>query len=484
MNEKPTERPSRSTKIGRVVAVSGPESTIRKVLALANDPAAFEGERAVARQKATELERKSKSSAPRVTEKNIDSLPAPQTGSVIYRDTPIRGLGLRVTAQNARSWTLDYSCAGRQRRYTLAARHVLTLKAAVNEAKRLQGLVAQGVDPFDMKSEREAAATAKREAERRAKDPDADPSVQHLADRWFKEYAERALRPNTLISARASLDKVNALGLGDKKVREVTRRDVVTIMHALRKTPVAANRCRSFLSTIFNFGIANGIGLSDASVNPARRIKGILVDNAEAPRKVIVPTQKQIDALHAALDARAGQPSADAIRLMLLSGARKNEILRMEWSEIDDLFGAHPVWLLPAARAKQKKDRAFPLADPKVLDLLRQLHAKNGKSRFVLSARRAGTPLKDVNGLWRAVRDEAGLTRFRLHDLRHVFVSRGLNAGVPIYTVGQLVGHSSAYMTSRYGHGDNKVAADAARLIGAGLAPTTANTNGAHPVHN
>ena len=473
------------TERRRVGAVSGPEAKIAKVLALANDPGAFEGERGVALRKADLLERKSKSSAaPRVTERNLDSLPAPETGSHIYRETGTRGLGLRVTAAGARSWILDYSCNGHQRRYTVGPRHAFTLKGAANEAKRLAGLVAQGVDPFDVKAEREAAATAKREAERRAEDPDTDPSVQHLAERWFKEYAERSLRPNTLISARASLDKVNALGFGDRKVREVTRRDVVAIMHGLRKTPIVANRCRAFLSTIFNYAIGNGIGLSDASVNPARRIKGILVDNAEAPRKVIVPTQKQIDALHAALDARAGQPSADAIRLMLLSGARKNEVLRMEWSEIDDLFGAHPVWLLPAARAKQKKDRAFPLADPKVLDLLRRLHAKNGKSRFVLSARRAGTPLKDVNGLWRAVRDEAGLSRFRLHDLRHVFVSRGLNAGVPIYTVGQLVGHSSAYMTSRYGHGDNKVAAEAARLIGAGLAPSTSatlNTNGAPP---
>ncbi len=480
MNEKETQRDQTRKSVSGSVSGSG---KIAKLIRLAADPAAFEGERDVALRKAANLlERKSKSSTPRVTERNLDSLPAPESGSHIYRETGTKGLGLRVTAAGARSWILDYSCNGHQRRYTVGPRHAFTLKAAANEAKRLAGLVAQGIDPFTLKAEREAAATAKREAERRAKDPDIDPSVQHLAERWFKEYAERSLRPNSIISARASLDRVKVLGFGDRKVREVTRRDVVAIMHALRKTPVVANRCRGFLSAIFNFGIANSIGLNESSVNPARRVKGILADNPEHPRKLIIPSPKQIDALHAALDAFGNQPSADAIRLLLLTGARKNEVLRMEWSEIDDLFGAHPVWLLPAARAKQRKDRPFPLADPQVLALLRRLHAKTGAGKFVFPGRRRGTALKDIDKIWNSVRRDAGLTQFRLHDLRHTFVSRALNLGVPIYTVGALVGHSSAFMTSRYGHTDNRVAADAAKLIGAGLAPTTttANTNGAN----
>src|SRR5208283_4121648 len=135
-----------------------------------------------------------------------------------------------------------------------------------------------------------------------------------------------------------------------------------------------------------------------------------------------------------------------------LTGARKSEVLGLEWQEIDDLHGDNAVWVLPAKRAKQKKPRPFPLADPQVLDLLRRLHAKTGKGKYVFpSALRPGAPLRDMNALWYSVRDAAGLSGFRLHDLRHIFVSRGLNSGVPIFTVGQLVGHSSAYMTSRYG---------------------------------
>src|SRR5208283_2494997 len=151
------------------------------------------------------------------------------------------------------------------------------------------------------------------------------------------------------------------------------------LMKELRETPIAANRTRSFLSAIFNYAIANGIGLAETDANPARRVKGSLVDNAEPPRNVIVPSQKQIDALHAALDARAEYPSAAAIRLLLLTGARKSEVLGLEWQEIDDLHGDNAVWVLPAKRAKQKKPRPFPLADPQVLDLLRRLHAKTGK---------------------------------------------------------------------------------------------------------
>lgn len=124
-------------------------------------------------------------------------------------------------------------------------------------------------------------------------------------------------------------------------------------------------------------------------------------------------------------------------------------MLRLEWSEIDDLDGPNPIWLLPAKRAKQKKDRPFPLSDPQALALLRRWHAQHGKGRFVFPCLRPGAPLRDITHLWEAVKDEAGLTGYHLHDLRHVFVSNALNSGVSIFTVGQLVGHSTPYMTSR-----------------------------------
>ena len=479
MNEKMTGRDRTRKAVSDSVSVSG-SSKVAKLIRLAADPAAFPNERAVALRKANELK---EPASLRVTEKSADTLPAPESGSRIYRETGHDQLGLRVTAAGARSWTLDYVCNRRQRRFTVGPRHAFTVKAAITEARRLQGLIAQGIDPFDVKAEREADAAAKQEAERRAKDPDTDPTIGHLAELWLAD-AERTLRPNSIITARTCLNRLKSLKFDQRRVREVTRRDVAAMMTALHKTPTMANRARGFLSTVLNYAIVNGIGLTEASANPARRVKGILADNPEHPRKLVIPSPKQIDALHAALDARAGQPSADAIRLMLLTGARKNEVLRLEWSEIEDLFGDNPIWLLPAKRAKQKKDRPFPLSDPQVLALLRRLHAKNGKGRFVFPGRCPGAPLRDITNLWTSVRDEAGLSsvsRFRLHDLRHCFVSRGLNAGVPIYTVGQLVGHSSAYMTSRYGHGDSRVAADAAKLIGGTLAPkpSTAETNGA-----
>jgi len=462
--------------------VSG--SKVAKLIALAADPAAFEGERAVALRKAADLTERAQPSTLRVTEKNIDSLPAPETGSRIYRETGIAGLGLRVTAAGARSWTLDYVCNGRQRRYTVGPRHAFTLKAATIEAKRLHGQIAQGVDPFDLKAEREAAAAAKlaaekatreaeREAERLATDPAADPNVAFLADRWFKEYGERELRPTTLKSARSMLKKINALKFGEKKVREVKPADVRALMDKLTDTPVRANRVRAFLSGLFSFAIRLGIGgLTEASANPARRQKQILSDNKEYARKVIVPSQAQIDALHSALDAHAGEQGADVIRLLLWSGARKREIMEMEWSEIENLDGDDPVWVLPPERAKQKRERRFPLADPQVLDLLRRRHAQTGASRFVFPGERPGKPLSSVTRLWGLVRDEAGMSRFTVHDLRHVFVSAGLNDGIPLFTMSELVGHSTTTMTARYGHLASGAAEDAVKRIGRRLAPT------------
>jgi integrase len=457
------------------------ETKRAKLIALASDPAAFAGEREVALRKAADL---TEPASLRVTEKSADTLPAPPTGSRIYRETGHDQLGLRVTAANARSWTLDYSCRGIQRRYTIGPRHALSLKAAITEAKRLQGLVAQGIDPFDVKAADRIDKAAKREAERRAKDPDADPTVRHLTEKWIAD-AERHLRPAAIVSARSCLRVLKRQKFDQRKVREVTWRDVKALMAAMHKTPTMANRIRSFLSAVYGFGIAHGIGLTEDSVNPARRLKNRLIDNVETPRDVTELTRQQIDALYIALDKRAVYPSTDAIRLLLWTGARKMEVLQLEWSEIDDLHGEHPRWLLPALRAKQKRDRMFPLADPQVLALFRRLHAKTGAGRYVFPGKCAGKPLRDIYHLWSSVRREAGLRGFRMHDFRHDFISRGLNAGGSIWAVGGLVGHSSSYMTSRYGHLSNEAASNAAKLIGGTLAqkPSAATipaeTNGA-----
>src|ERR1700722_9304375 len=133
MNEKMTGRDRTRKAVSDSVSGSG---KIAKLIRLAADPAAFEGERAVALRKAADLTERAQPSTPRVSEKNVDSLPAPESGSVIYRETGIAGLGLRVTAAGARAWTLDYVCNGRQPRYTIGPRHAFTLKAATIEAKR------------------------------------------------------------------------------------------------------------------------------------------------------------------------------------------------------------------------------------------------------------------------------------------------------------------------------------------------------------
>ena len=461
------------------------------MLALANDAAATENERAVALRKAAELDKREAAELTereQATEKTIDSLcPRPESGSIVYRNlTKVDGLGMRVTAADVRAWVLDYVCEGKQRRYTIGKRYdkagqlALALKDAIIKARRLHGSIAQDIDPFKVDADADAAAEAKADAERRANDPDENPTVGRLADLWFI-YAEDHLRKNTVLTAHTAMNRLKEQGFDQRKVREVTRDHLKELKAALGKTPMLANRCRAFVSAIFNWGAKNGVGgLTEASVNPARRVKGVLEDYPARECELVIPSQKQIDALHAALDARAGQQSADAIRLLLLTGARKTEVLALEWQEIKDLDGDDPAWVLPADRAKQKKKRRFPLSDPQVLSLLRERHKQTGKGKYVFPGLKPNKPLLDIYHLWDTVRREAGLT-FRLHALRHVFVSRGLKAGVPIFTVGKLVGHSSAWMTEQYSHLADRDAADAAKLIGSTLAPS-APANGANHV--
>src|ERR1700733_3917205 len=115
MNEKMTGRDRTRKAVVDSVSVSG-SSKVAKLIRLAADPAAFPNERAVALRKANEL---TEPASLRVTEKSADTVPAPEPASRICRETGHDQLGLRVTAAGARSWTLDYVCNGRQRRFTV-----------------------------------------------------------------------------------------------------------------------------------------------------------------------------------------------------------------------------------------------------------------------------------------------------------------------------------------------------------------------------
>lgn len=221
--------------------------------------------------------------------------------------------------------------------------------------------------------------------------------------------------------------------------------------------PAGANRTLDVLRQILNYAVACG----HLAANPACGVR-------RNPRPAVTRflSRREVARLHAALDAHEGRGSgrqqAEIIRLLLLTGCRKGEIVGLRWSEVDgDVLrlqdsktGPRSVYLNVQARAILARQRSsgsdfvFPaLDDP---------------------ARHRSSELS----LWRKARREAGLRDVRLHDLRHTVASHAVMAGAPLPVVSTLLGHRQPRMTLRYAHvGDRDVEA-AAERVGSAIAET------------
>lgn len=219
-----------------------------------------------------------------------------------------------------------------------------------------------------------------------------------------------------------------------------------------RSAPGGANRAIDLLRQILNFGIACG----HLETNPTRGVRR----NPQTPMTRFL-SRNEIRRLHDALDATSrlgpGQRrQADVIRLLMMTGCRKGEIVNLRWSEADgdalvladSKTGPRKVPLNPQARA--------------ILD-----RQPRGESPWVFpSDRRPDRPCSDSVRLWHRVRREAGIEDVRLHDLRHNYASHAVMDGVPVPVVSRLPGHSSTRMTLRYVHMDDRDVRAAAERIG------------------
>ena len=155
---------------------------------------------------------------------------------------------------------------------------------------------------------------------------------------------------------------------------------------------------------------------------------------------------------------------AAALRLIMLTGCRKSEILRAQWQDVRlDLR------LLIVPVSKSGKPRYVALCDEAV-EVLHSLPRQSG-SPWLFPGHAPGKPLSDIYHFWNKLRCELGLQGVRVHDLRHTFASFLVNAGHSLYEVQQLLGHADPRTTMRYAHLDQASLLAAAETVSRCLSP-------------
>ena len=140
----------------------------------------------------------------------------------------------------------------------------------------------------------------------------------------------------------------------------------------------------------------------------------------------------------------ASASAVAALRLLMLTGCRKSEILTLRWEYV--VLDASEL-RLPDAKTGA---RIVPLS-PSAVRLLAGLPCQNGNP-WVIPGRKPGTHMRDLDDAWEILRSRAGLRDVRIHDLRHSFASRALALGESLPMIGKLLGHRKVDTTARYAH--------------------------------
>ena len=197
----------------------------------------------------------------------------------------------------------------------------------------------------------------------------------------------------------------------------------------------------------------SAVACGHIDANPARGVK-----RNRRPELTRFLSREEIGRLHRVLDAQTeenNQRQADIIRLLLLTGCRRSEIVRLRWSEVDG-----EMLVLADSKTGPRKG---PLNTQARRIVERQ---PRGGSPFVFpSPLDPSRPRSHNLALWYRVRREAGIEDCRLHDLRHTLASHAVMNGVPVPVVSRLLGHSNVRMTLRYAHlADREIEAAAERV--------------------
>ena len=375
----------------------------------------------------------------RLTDTTIRHLAAPERGNRIYFDTLLAGFGLRVTANDARSFVLDYRARAdrRQRRLTIGNIETWSAATARERARKLKREVDAGNDPLgDLETERAA------------------PTVNELTDRYVAEHLPRK-RPRSRTEDERLLPIIRA-ALGRRKVADVVYADVDKLHRAVtnERGPFRANRVLAVLSKMFSLAVK-------WRMRPDNCVVG--VERNPEPKRERFLSKPELKRLLDALVAEEDAQAADIIRLLLLTGARSAEVLGAEWEQIDLAEG---LWVKPHTMTKQAAEHRLPLSDEAVELLCSIRETAPAKARYVFPGATQFEPRRSVRHAWDRVRQAADLGDMRIHDLRHSHASFLVNAGFSLPVIGAALGHKTASTTQRYAHLSDHTVREAARSVG------------------
>jgi integrase len=287
--------------------------------------------------------------------------------------------------------------------------------------------------------------------------PPSMPTIAEFAKRFATDHIDAYLKPSTASHYRLALRRYIIPTFGNKPLDAITTTDVQRLHNSLRGKPSMANYVRCVLGVMFTKADKWQVTSRRSPVGAVGRFRENAVERFLTPEER-AHLESVLQTCENTPRCRTGHlnvEAARAIRLLSLTGMRRDEVLNLTWPQVDWRQG---MLRLPDSKTG-KRD---VVVSDEVLALLREIadtkgNPKNG--RVVCS--RTGQKLASLNVTWRRVRALAGLDDVRLHDLRHSVASDAIMDGVPLEIVGKMLGHRNYHTTQRYAHIADTVLRDA-----------------------
>lgn len=345
-------------------------------------------------------------------------LPPGKTEEFFFDET-LTGFGLRIRAGGKRTWIAQYRLGTKQRRVTIAPVAALDADEARKKAREILAKAHLGSDPQLEKAEARAQAAM---------------TLGSVAENYLTRHAASKLKLGTLEDVTRYLRR-HWEPLAELPISKVTRATVAARLAVIEQEngKYAGNRARAALSRLFSWAIEEG--LTDA--NP---VVGTRKPASETARdRVLTDEELRLVWRHAG----AGDYGA-IVRLLILTGQRREEVAALSWEEVDPDTG---LWRIGGYRTKNSRAHEVPLP-PKAVAILRGITRRDGRA-LVFGSREGPFSgwSKAKASLDARIEGELGqaLPLWRLHDIRRTVATRLADLGVLPHVVEAVLNHVSGH---------------------------------------